>query len=51
MRFISMDDFYQKAKGQKNLSREGKILRYKMDNGDADAHNKRMPCYLPMVVL
>ncbi len=50
MLFINIDDFYQKAKGQKKLSREEeKHYAIKKDNGDADAHNKIMQSYLPMV--
>ena len=50
MLFISIDDFYKKAKGLKKLSREEeKSYATKMVEGDADAYTKIMQNYLPMV--
>ena len=50
MLFISVDDFFQKARGVRRLSRtDEKKYALKMREGDAEARQAIMNSYLPMV--
>lgn len=49
MLYISVDDFFKKANNTTRLSREDeKAYALKMRDGDAEARNKIIGCYLPL---